>query len=288
MLAAAATPGPNSAMPDTAQVRAALYLDFDNVFSILHRQDEALSFAFATTPMRWRDWLCGPRRMLSLRCYMNPGGWVETRADGPFAETGHPRIYFSRFRGAFIDAGFEVVDCPRVNRAKNAADMRMVIDVLDAVAGPVPPAEVLLATSDSDFLPLLHRLRSLDRRSLLLAHPDLAPAMRATADTVMGLDAFAEGAFGWRPGQHDLFDQQIVEPHPADDGQPIARLRDMVATAGRVHLPHLGKMSTERLGISLRDSAYFGTGSLEALLDAAGLRRIPGDGGGYVELAEDA
>ncbi len=275
-------------MPDTDTVRAALYLDFDNVFSILHRQDEALSLAFATTPMRWRDWLCGQRRMLSLRCYLNPGGWVETRPDGPFADIGHPRIYFSRFRSAFIDAGFEVVDCPRVNRAKNAADMRMVIDVLDAVAGPVPPGEVMLATSDSDFLPLLHRLRSLDRRSLLLAHPDLAPSMRATADTVMGLDAFAEGAFGWRPSQHALFDPPPNDQRPEDDRLPIARLRDMVATAGRIHLPQLGKMSTESLGISLRDSAYFGTGSLEALLDAAGLRRIPGDGGGYVELAEDA
>ncbi|WP_431285293.1 NYN domain-containing protein [Humitalea sp. 24SJ18S-53] len=274
-------------MPDPDLARAALYLDFDNVFSILHHQDEALSLAFATTPLRWRDWLCGGpgrRRMLSLRCYMNPGGWVDTRADGPFADMGqHPRVYFSRFRSAFTDAGFEVVDCPRIGRAKNAADVRMVIDVLDAVGGAVPPDEVILATSDSDFLPLLHRLRTLDRRSVLLAHPDLAPAMRATADQVIGLDAFAAGAFGKPQVTAASFD-----PIPEADGMPIAALRDIVASSGRIHLPLLGKLSAERLGVPLRDSDYYGTGSLEALLSAAGLRRIPGDGGGWVEVAEDA
>lgn len=275
-------------MADPTPARAALYLDFDNVFSILHHQDEALSLAFATTPLRWRDWLCGgpgQRRMLALRCYMNPAGWVETRADGPFAtEMGqHPRVYFSRFRGAFTDAGFEVVDCPRIGRAKNAADVRMVIDVLDAVGGAVPPDEVILATSDSDFLPLLHRLRALDRRSLLVAHPDLAPAMRATADQVIGLDAFASGALDRPPAQVDLF-----TPSAGAEGMPIAALRDVVATAGRIHLPLLGKIAAERLGVPLRDSDYMGTGSLEALLSAAGLRRIPGDGGGWIEVAEEA
>jgi len=274
-------------MTEALPARACLYLDFDNVFSILHQQDEALSFAFATTPMRWRDWLCGPRtrrRMLALRCYMNPGGWVETRPDGPFAETGqHPRVYFSRFRTAFTEAGFEVVDCPRLTRGKNAADVRMVIDVLDAIAAEVAPEDILLATSDSDFLPLLHRLRARDRRCLLLAHPALASAMRESADEVIALDDFAAGAFGWQALQAAPF-----EP-PAEDGTPpIGRLREMVQNHGRLHLPMLGKMATERIGISLRESDYFGTGSLEALLSAAGLRRIPGEGGGWVEVAEEA
>ena len=274
-------------MPEAPPARACLYLDFDNVFSILHQQDEALSHAFATTPMRWRDWLCGPRtrrRMLALRCYMNPGGWVETRPDGPFAEMGqHPRVYFSRFRSAFTEAGFEVVDCPRLTRGKNAADVRMVIDVLDAIAAEVPPDDVILATSDSDFLPLLHRLRARDRRCLLLAHPALASAMRESADQVIALDEFAAGAFGWRQTQAAVFTQPDTL---ADDAASIAQLREMVAQSGRLHLPALGKLATERLGISLRDSDYFGTGSLEALVLAAGLRRIPGEGGGWVEVAE--
>ena len=103
----------------------------------------------AADPAAWLDWLrtAGTgdiaRRFVTLRVYLNPGGSIETEPDGLFAADGlHPKAYYSRFRQMLVWAGFEVIDCPRLTRAKNGGDIRIVIDVLDALAGPVPPAAV--------------------------------------------------------------------------------------------------------------------------------------------------
>jgi hypothetical protein len=299
--------------------RAGLYLDFDNVFSILAELDEAAALAFAGDPAGWLRWLAEgrhggpPRRFRTLRAYMNAGGSVETRPDGHLARQGyHPRLFFSRFRQTLAWAGFETVDCPRVSRAKNAADVRMVIDVLDAVGGPAPPAEVVLLSSDSDFLPLLHRLRSLDVRTVVVAHPALGRAMRATADEVSGLDEFAAGALGWTPPppeeeefaapprtvaaaeairgdeeQPDVLD--LPPPGAVAAGDPVEALREIaLGRGGRVHLPVLGNAFAARMGYTLRESRYADHGTLEALLEAAGLRLTPGPGGGWVEVATAA
>ncbi|WP_436521578.1 hypothetical protein [Actinoplanes sp. HUAS TT8] len=99
-----------------ARVRAALYLDFDNVFSGLIKQDPDVAIQFAKDPAAWLVRLTtsltvdGPRRWLILRCYMNPGGWVPN----PDSEAAQPRLYYSQFRPFFVNAGFEVIDCPRL------------------------------------------------------------------------------------------------------------------------------------------------------------------------------
>src|SRR5579875_3583929 len=105
-------------------VRAALYVDFDNVFSGLFKLDPDVAIQFAEDPGSWLKRLATtltegtPRRWLVLRCYLNPAGWLmHHNAAG---ESG--RLFFSRFRPSFVRAGFEVVDCPRLNSTKNGAD----------------------------------------------------------------------------------------------------------------------------------------------------------------------
>ena len=299
--------------PPPPPPRAGLYLDFDNVFSILAELDEAAALAFAAHPTAWLRWLAEgrhggpPRRFRTLRAYLNAGGSVETRPEGHLARQGfHPRLFFTRFRQTLAWAGFETVDCPRVSRAKNAADVRMVIDVLDALAAPAPPEEVVLLSSDSDFLPLLHRLRARDVRTVVVAHPALGRAMRATADEVIGLDEFAAGALGWTPPPPEEQERQAAvpptavsgeeeqpdvldPPPPAASGDPVQALRDIVqARGGRVHLPVLGNAFAARMGYTLRESRYADHGSLEELLEAARLRLTPGPGGGWVEAAGEA
>jgi hypothetical protein len=46
-------------------------------------------------------------------------------------------LYFSKFRPALTDAGFEVVDCPRLPHTKNGADIRLVIDAVEALRADV-------------------------------------------------------------------------------------------------------------------------------------------------------
>ncbi|MCU0889719.1 MAG: NYN domain-containing protein [Rubritepida sp.] len=256
-------------MAEPAPRRVAVFVDFDNVLSGL-REGAGVEVArrFAEAPEEWLAWLLegAPRRAIIRRCYMNPQGYLED-AEG--------RTYFGGFRRAFMAAGFEVVDCPPLTRFKNGADLRIALDCLDALPGPTD--EFTLLSTDSDFVPLLLRLRAADRATRLVAHPDLGRVVRAAADEVIGLDALA-AALGWRPegGADEMFGHDAREA-------VLAAVREVMAEADApVHLPALGKAVLERTGQSLRGTDYAGLGSIEALLEAAGgFLRQPGEGGGY-------
>ena len=165
------------------QVKAALYLDFDNLFGILLRLDPKVALRFAREPGAWLARLStaltldGPRRWLVVRCYLNPGGSVPhpERANGT-------RLYFSEFRPAFTKAGFDVIDCPKISHAKNAADIRLVVDAMEALRGEVRYDEFVIASGDSDMTPLLVKLRSEDRRTTIVSPSDAAAGFVATAD----------------------------------------------------------------------------------------------------------
>ncbi|HEX6969571.1 MAG TPA: NYN domain-containing protein [Micromonosporaceae bacterium] len=169
------------------QVRAVLFLDFDNVFTGLFNLDPEVAIQFAEAPREWLRRLSttltagGPRRWLILRCYLNPNGWVSHRDPA-----GEPtRLYFSRFRSSFVRAGFEVIDCPRYSATKNGADIRIVVDAVDALAADTAYEEFVIASGDSDMTPLLQRLRRADRRTMIVSPTDMAEAFTAIADQIL-------------------------------------------------------------------------------------------------------
>ena len=249
-------------------LRAAIYIDFDNVVSgLVDAAGPAVAERFASEPGLWLAPLMDsrPRRTLLRRCYMNPAGAI-TRADGS-------RAYFSAFRYAFQAMGFEVVDCPRLTKLKNAADLRIALDVIDALTGPVRLDEFTLMSSDADFVPLLLRLRAHDRTTRLVSHPDVGRIVRAAADDVIGLDAIAT-ALGWQR-EAESFGQDAAP-------DMLATITEILGEQnGPVHLPHLGQMLVARTGQTLRGTDYAGTGSLEALIAALpGWTLEPGAGGG--------
>jgi NYN domain len=185
--------------------RAALYVDFDNVFTALAALGQSRALAFAKQPGQWLRWLAeggdggGPRRMLIRRCYLNPAGSTAPASGGIPAAGDTSQLPFAQFRAALVRDGFEVVDCPRLTMLKNAADMAMALDILDALAHPTRFEEFLILSGDADFTPLLHRLRAHDRRSLVVAPPNAAKAFMAAADQVLSLDAFAVQPQALRP-----------------------------------------------------------------------------------------
>jgi uncharacterized LabA/DUF88 family protein len=182
-------------------VRTALYLDFDNVFSGLAKLDPRSAMRYAENPQLWVDRLAstflndGPRRWLILRCYMNPAGWI------PHPEGDGGRLYFSKFRLFFTDAGFEVVDCPRLTHTKNGADIRLVLDAAEALHAQVHYDEFVIASGDSDMTPLLVRLRAADRRTTVVSPSDTADVLGAVSDRLIGGDEFL-----------DLLETETAEP----------------------------------------------------------------------------
>ena len=171
-------------------IHSALFVDFDNIYISLADQDEYVAKQFATYPEKWLAWLEQemPRdhvdtatsylRILVRRCYLNPQS-------------------FARYRPFFIRAAFEVVDCPPLTtRGKTSSDIHMVMDILDALNHSTTFREFIILSGDSDFTPVLLRLRKHDRFSVVLSAGYVSPAYRASCDHIVSLERFIQGGLG--------------------------------------------------------------------------------------------
>lgn len=204
-------------------VHAALFVDFDNLYSALAQQDTYVANQFATNPGRWLAWLetqvpvfagctgdCH-RRILVRRCYLNPQAY------------GH-------FRPYFIRSAFEVIDCPPLTaRGKTSTDIHMVMDALDALSHPTAVQEFIVLSGDADFTPLLLRLRKHGRYSAVLSAGYVSPAYKASCDYLISQEVFIHDGLG-------ISDQEDeVAAHPPDPtiGRPSETLLNRMAA--RLH-----------------------------------------------------
>jgi NYN domain-containing protein len=178
--------------PSLTHVRTALFVDFDNIYLGLQREDPVAAEQFATDPTRWLLWLQDRlphpsegdgrrRKILFRRCYLNPS-------------------QFGRFRPYFTRSAIEVVDCPPLTSGgKTSADIHMVMDILDTLSHPTRFDEFILLSGDADFTPVLLRLSKHDRRSAILAIGPASVAYKAACDLLIDQDTFLEEAIGATP-----------------------------------------------------------------------------------------
>ena len=266
-----------------AVLTSAIFVDFDNVFGGLHALDPVAARQIAQNPDRWMhrlagdDLVAGPtRRWLVRRCYMNPVGWVWENGE---------RLYLSRFRPFFVRAGFEVVDCPPLTRSsKNAADIRLCLDVMDLLGSRRQPDEVVIASSDSDFTPLLHRVRSEGCRTALITTGDAVSAYKALADEILDAPTFLE-LLAEEPDE----EVEVADPAPPEGPDaPAEVLPDGQASGARerfaafvraqyeaatepLNLAQLSVLARRSLGPEVAATGWFGAGSFGAALRQVGL-----------------
>jgi hypothetical protein len=179
--------------PGVSHTRTALFVDFDNIYLGLQREDPSAAEQFATDPTRWLLWLQDKlpfhdgedhtRKILFRRCYLNPS-------------------QFGRFRPYFTRSAFEVVDCPPLTSGgKTSADIHMVMDILDTLGHATRFDEFILLSGDADFTPVLLRRSGLERRSAILAIGPASVAYKAACDLLIDQDTFLEDAIGATPSQ---------------------------------------------------------------------------------------
>lgn len=187
---------PMDAQPQLARIiRAALFLDFDNIYTGLRKVHPKAAEEFATNPTGWLAWFeqgmptrdaesagGDQRRAVLLRhCYLNPQ-------------------HFGNYRAYFTRSAFRVVDCPSLTlQNKNSTDIHMVMDVLDALRLETHFDEFIILSGDSDFTPVLLRLRALDRRTVILTTGPASQAYKAASDRVISEDVFIEDGLGILP-----------------------------------------------------------------------------------------
>lgn len=253
--------------------RSVILLDFDNIFGGLWELDREIARLFANDPDFWltvlRDQhlVDDQRRWLVVRCYLNPAGFVYD--DGE-------RLYLSRFRPSLVRAGFEVVDCPAMTRAgKNAADIRLVIDALDLLASEAIYDEFVIASGDSDFAPLLQRLRSRDKRITVMTPSYTSAAYSSLADKLLDFDAIASLV---KPQAVDP-NGTIASPVAQGDGAVGDNPREVLAALIRskyaeatapLNLARLSEEVSRELP-GARESNWFGAGGFKSAIFALDL-----------------
>jgi uncharacterized protein (TIGR00288 family) len=71
---------------------------------------------------------------------------------------------YKEFKKTMHEAAFELIEIPHVRQSgKNSADIRMVVDALDLAYGKTHIDSFALVSGDSDFSPLVSKLRENDR-----------------------------------------------------------------------------------------------------------------------------
>lgn len=278
--------------------KSALYIDFDNFFGGLLAADPKAALEVVQNPSIWVERLRAEhsetgRRWLVLRCYMNPSGWVA------HPHSAGERLYFSKFRPFFTQAGFEIIDCPSLTRStKNGADIRMVVDIMTALRAQTRLDEIVIASSDSDFTHLLHVVRADDRRIVMIATSVTAVAYQALADIYLdeqdvldlmrepeetpAADSSGAATTATEPSPGEPSTEQVGEPGPGDaptevvDWQTFADLvrSTYEAAAEPINLARWSTNLIQRFGQGLSSGRWFDTGGFTRALESVHLEGL--------------
>ena len=192
--------------------------------------DPDAGLRFAQDPRTWMDNLStfglghdDRRDFLVRRCYLNPNGSKTITRSSELE-----RFSFGRFRAFMTRSGLEVIDCPPLTQqGKNAADIRMVIDIVDALGHTTHFDEFVLLSGDADFVPLLQRIRSFDRRTLVASSSQTANVYRSITD-------------------HFVDEQSLIAlTNPSADTTDVERGAEDTASPEDPHLPIFPKSKEE-------------------------------------------
>ncbi len=271
---------------------SAVFVDYDNIYLSLKRKNEEAAKRFAKDAAVWikaveTGALITPtsghgvdirRRIVMNRCYGNP----VPRRNGRDNSTDMSSFPFVRHN--FLRAGFEVVDCPPLTaQLKNSSDIRIVMDVRDFLTHETYFDEFIVLSGDSDFTPVLHRLRAHARRTVIFANEHTASPYTAICDGEIReqdlISLLMEGRIS--------AEEPSLQPDDAFDTNEvrleiISHVAGIVRTSDRaVPIEVLADRAQRALGHDRTiGTNWAGAGSFRALLSA----ELPGD----VVLTEQA
>lgn len=169
----------------------AVFVDYDNIYLSLRRQDELAAKQFPKHVIEWlRQLETGElitetgnsganvqRRLVMCRCYGNP----VPRRNSSDQSTDIGSFPFVRHH--FLRAGFDIVDCPPLtSQLKNSSDIRMVMDIQDFLDHKTHFDEFMILSGDADFAPILQRLRTHARNTTIYVNENTAVPYVALCD----------------------------------------------------------------------------------------------------------
>jgi hypothetical protein len=160
------------------RIKSALYIDFENV----PLPPDAIASWLAWLEDGAFDPSLRRRRFLQKRVYWNS--------------------HAERHRELFRFHGFVPVLVGKFSGLKNGADIRMAMDVVEATYTRSEIDEFILLTGDSDFVPVLERLREKSKRSAIVVtehRPNIHTTYQLSADVLIPSRRLTEAAHYRRP-----------------------------------------------------------------------------------------
>lgn len=128
----------------------AIYLDFENLALSAEAAYPSRDYPFKVRPVL--DFAATKGAVLLRKAY---GDWT--------------RPAFNRYQASLMEAGFELVHLPETNsQGKNGSDVRLAIDVIEYVARFPDIQTVIIGSGDTDFIPLIQRLRALGKEVIVM------------------------------------------------------------------------------------------------------------------------
>src|SRR4051794_14253628 len=180
--------------------RIALFLDYENL--ALGARDNLGGMAFDFRPIG--DALAERGRVVVRRAY----------ADWSF---------FDEDRRMLTRSHVELIEMPQRmgTSRKNAADIKMAVDAMELAFEREYISTFVLCTGDSDFTPLVHKLRGLNKRVMGVGVEKSTSALLPPAcddflyyDRLEGVEVPAARARGGRAGRAAEPEQRRPEPEP--------------------------------------------------------------------------
>ncbi|MFF5075242.1 NYN domain-containing protein [Micromonospora olivasterospora] len=182
--------------------RIALFLDYENL--ALGARDHHGGMAFDFRPIA--DALAERGRVVVRRAYAD---WS----------------YFDEDRRMLTRSHVELIEIPQRMGAsrKNAADIKMAVDAVELAFERAYISTFVICTGDSDFTPLVHKLRELNKRVIGVGIEKSTSALLPPAcdeflyyDRLEGVDIPTTRARRGRPGRVPSPEPQPVEPQPVE------------------------------------------------------------------------
>jgi uncharacterized LabA/DUF88 family protein len=200
--------------------RIALFLDYENL--AISARDHLGGMTFDLLPVA--DALAERGRVVVRRAYAD---WS----------------YFDEDRRMLTRSHVELIDIPQrmgVSR-KNAADIKMVVDALEVAFERAYISTFVLCTGDSDFTPLVDKLRELNKRVIGVGVERSTSALLPPAcdeflyyDRLEGVEIPAAPARSGRPAGPRPAEPQPVVPEPEPQQAPDTTVRDLDTLAALV------------------------------------------------------
>jgi uncharacterized LabA/DUF88 family protein len=200
--------------------RIALFLDYENL--AIGARDHLGGMTFELRPVA--DALAERGRVVVRRAYAD---WS----------------YFDEDRRMLTRSHVELIDIPQKMGAsrKNAADIKMVVDALELAFERDYISTFVLCTGDSDFTPLVHKLRELNRRVIGVGVEQTTSALLPPAcdeflyyDRLEGVEIPPARARRGRPATPLQPERRPVAPEPEPQSAGDAPARDIDTLAALV------------------------------------------------------